>query len=405
MIETTETNSPHRAVTVEKLVYGGDALARDNGQVILIPFLLPGEPARVRVVEQKPQLLKARVEELLAPSVHRAEPRCRHFGACGGCHYQHAVYEYQLEQKLAILREVFSRVGKMEAPAEIEVLSGPPFGYRNRAQFHYDGRNLGYHEAGSRNVLAIEDCPISSPKLLESYGRLRLMSKDSRFPRFLRTLELFTNETDVQLNVLSSAQPAARRFFDWCAREIPGLLSGALTYTAAGFEFRVSHDAFFQVNRFLIEPLVEAALRDAEGESALDLYSGAGLFSLPLAKRIPKVTAVESGAAAWRDLRFNAERAGVAVDARQASTEQFLAAGPPADFVLADPPRAGLGKHVVQRLLETKPRRLTIVSCDPATLARDLAALCGAYTLDSLTMIDLFPQTFHIETVARLRLA
>ncbi|MCC6392672.1 MAG: class I SAM-dependent RNA methyltransferase [Bryobacterales bacterium] len=391
---------------MEKLVYGGDALARDNGQVILTPFLLPGESARVRVVEQKPQLLKARVEEVLAPSAHRVAPRCPHFGPCGGCHYQHAAYEYQLEQKLAILREVFSRVGKFEAPAEIEVLSGSPFGYRNRAQFHFDGRNIGYHEAGSRSVLAIHDCPISSPKLLEAYAALRLMSNDSRFPRFLRTLELFTNEADVQLNVLSSAQPVAKRFFDWCAREIPGLLSGALTYPAAGFEFRVSHDAFFQVNRFLIDALVEAALRDAEGESALDLYSGAGLFSLPLARRVPKVTAVESGAAAWRDLKFNAERAGVVLDARQASAEHFLAANQAsADFVLADPPRAGLGKHAVQRLLEARPRRLTIVSCDPATLARDLAALRGVYSLDSLTMIDLFPQTFHLEAVARLRLA
>ncbi|MCC6366686.1 MAG: class I SAM-dependent RNA methyltransferase [Bryobacterales bacterium] len=391
---------------MEKLVYGGDALARDNGQVILTPFLLPGESARVRVVEQKSQLLKARVEEVLVPSAHRVTPRCPHFGPCGGCHYQHAAYEYQLEQKLAILREVFSRVGKMEAPGEIEVLSGPPFGYRNRAQFHFDGRNIGYHEAGSRNVLAVEDCPISSPKLLQAFAAIRRMSADTRFPRFLRTLELFTNETDVQLNVLSSAQPVAKRFFEWSAREIPGLLSGAITYAAAGFEFRVSHDAFFQVNRFLIDTLVEAALRDAEGESALDLYSGVGLFSLPLAKRFQKVTAVESGAAAWRDLKFNAERAGVALDAQQASAEHFLAANQASiDFVLADPPRAGLGKHAVQRLLEAKPRRLTIVSCDPATLARDLAALCGAYSLDSLTMIDLFPQTFHLETVARLRLA
>ncbi|MBL8175927.1 MAG: class I SAM-dependent RNA methyltransferase [Bryobacterales bacterium] len=242
-----------------------------------------------------------------------------------------------------------------------------------------------------------------SPKLQEALSGLRRMSGDRRFPRFLQTLEVFTNETTVQINVLASGKPVARRFFDWCGEELAGYVDGPLVYAAAGSAFRVSHGAFFQVNRFLVGGLVEEALHQADGETALDLYAGAGLFTLPLAKRFAKVSAVESGVAAWRDLQKNAETAGVSVDAPQTSAEGYLQANADScDFVLADPPRAGLGKKTVQLLLERKPQKLTIVSCDPATLARDLAGLLTQYRLTRMAMVDLFPQTYHIETVAHL---
>jgi 23S rRNA (uracil1939-C5)-methyltransferase len=179
---------------------------------------------------------------------------------------------------------------------------------------------------------------------------------------------------------------------------------GALDYTAAGSLYRVSGGSFFQVNRYLIDAMVETALEGAQGESALDLYAGVGLFSLPMARRFAKVAAVEAGAAAASDLRFNAERAGVNLDAQQTSVDVFLSnAAVASEFVLADPPRAGLGKRAVEHLVRLSPSRLTIVACDPATLARDLAGLIsGGYRLERLTMIDLFPQTFHIEALAQL---
>jgi 23S rRNA (uracil1939-C5)-methyltransferase len=161
------------------------------------------------------------------------------------------------------------------------------------------------------------------------------------------------------------------------------------------------------VNRFLADQLVDAALSGAEGETALDLYAGVGLFTLALGRRFTRVSAVESGGGAVRDLRFNAERVGLAnVKAQQATAEAVIEKLDRApDFVLADPPRAGLGKAMVERLAALKPRRLTIVSCDPATLARDLAALTAAgYRIASMTLVDLFPQTFHLETVVRLEI-
>jgi 23S rRNA (uracil1939-C5)-methyltransferase len=392
-------------VTIEKLVYGGDGLARLNGQVVLTPFVLPGEHATVETVDQKPGLVRSKLVELHEAASERVTPQCPYFGRCGGCHYQHAGYEAQLGFKRAILAETLRRVGKIDPPEEIRVIAADPWQYRNRAQFHIQGNEIGYLEARSNRLCGIEQCPISSPRINQAITTLREMLRDPRWPRFVRAVEVFTNEEQVQLNVLESERPVARRFFDWCAEAIPGFVPGALDYAAAGGCYRVSGGSFFQVNRFLIDQMAEQALDQAAGESALDLFAGVGLFSLPLAYRFAKVTAVESGAGALRDLRFNAERAAVTVDAHQGTVDAFLTDLPAAtDFILADPPRSGLGKVAVRELLRLKPASITIVACDPATLARDLAALlAGGYKLDKLTLVDLFPQTYHIEAIARLK--
>jgi 23S rRNA (uracil1939-C5)-methyltransferase len=312
----------------------------------------------------------------------------------------------QLEAKRAILAETLRRIGKIEPPAEIAVLAAEPWHYRNRSQFHIRGSELGYLEPRSHKLCGIQQCAISSPRIDQTIPILRQMLRDSRWPRFLRSLELFTNENQIQLNVLESEKPVARRFFEWCAEQIPDLAAGALDYPAAGAQFRVSRGSFFQVNRFLIDGLVETALAEAAGDTALDLYAGAGLFSLPLARRFATVSAIESGSAAIDDLQFNAERAGARITALHRLAEHHLEAlADRPDFVLADPPRAGLGKAAVGRLARLRPPRITIVSCDPATLARDLAALLAAgYTIEQMTLVDLFPQTYHLETVVRLRL-
>jgi len=230
------------------------------------------------------------------------------------------------------------------------------------------------------------------------------MTRDPQFPAFVRTIELFTNEAEVQVNILSTERPVARRFFDWCKEKFPGADAASLDYEACGERFRVSRHSFFQVNRFLLDRLVETALEGAAGEEAWDLYAGVGLFSLPLARRFAEVTAVESGAEAARDLEFNAQRAGLSIRVQRAAVESFLASSMRApDFVLADPPRAGLGPAAVRHLVRLHPPVLAVVSCDPATLARDLAGLAaGGYRLESLALVDLFPQTFHLESVARL---
>jgi len=391
-------------VTVEKLVYGGDGLARLDGRVVLAPFVLPGERVRLRAEQEKPGLVKASTEAVLDPSTGRVPAPCPYFGRCGGCHYQHAAYELQLTAKRQILVEELRRLGKIEPPEDVTVVSGEPWGYRNRAQVHIENGRIGYREARSHRLCAIERCPIASPKVNEVLAALAAMLRDPRWPRFVRGLEIFTDEHQVQLTVTGTERPVARRFFEWCGETIPGMVEGALDYEQ---RFRVSRNSFFQVNRFLPDRLVETALDATGGETALDLYAGVGLFTLALARRFAKVTAVESGSAAVRDLEFNAARAGLSnVTAAASAAERFLESLETApDCVLLDPPRAGLGKIVVRRLCELKPRTLAVVSCDPATLARDLAGLVASgYRIDRIALVDLFPQTYHLESVVRLRI-
>lgn len=392
-------------MTVEKLVYGGDGLARLDGLVVFAPFVLPGERIRARAERQNSGLVRARMLEVLEAAPERVAAPCPVFGRCGGCHYQHAPYEFQLAAKRSILVEELRRLGKIEAPWEIEVVAAEPFGYRNRVQLHVDQKRIGYLEARSHRLCEVGACPVGSPKVEEAIRALAEMARDSKWPRFVRSVEIFTDEEQVQLNVLETERPVARRFFDWAATRIPGMVEGPLDYHR---QFRVSSNSFFQINRFLLDRLVETALRGVEGESALELYAGVGLISIPMAQRFRTVTAVESGSGAIRDLQFNAERAGATnLRAQQQTAEECLAKLEKApDCVLLDPPRFGLDKTVVNRLAELKPRQVIIVACDPATLARDLAGLLAAgYRMERMALVDLFPQTFHLETVVALRMS
>lgn len=378
--DTNQMKTGEVELSIEKWVYGGAGLARLDGQVVFTPFVMPGEIVRARVVSRDRGMLRTTALEILSPSPARTAAVCPYFGRCGGCHYQHANYETQLALKLEILRETLRRVGKFEAPAGIDVIDGEPHGYRNRIQLHVDGARAGYREAGSHRLCAIEQCPIASPRLNQA---LRENVAGRRFSRHVESIELFTNESELQA---------------------PGAETGSIEYRVGDEMYRVGRRSFFQVNRFLIERLVERVAGGGSGARALDLYAGVGLFSLPLGRRFTEVVAVEAGASAHADLVHNAQRAGLPVRAERAAADLFLetlTASP--DLVVADPPRAGLGKQVVRELLRLRAPRLVIVSCDPATLARDLAPLLAAnYRIERLTMVDLFPQTYHIETVVDL---
>ena len=390
-------------VQIEKPIYGGNFLAREEGKAIFVPLVLPGERARVRLVEEKRGYATAELEEILTPSPRRIVPACPHFGPCGGCQYQHAEYSFQLRQKLEIFRETLQRLGGIVFDDEIEVLAGEPWHYRNRIQLHFREEEAGFHRRGSHELVGIDHCYISSPMLNEVIVKLSAASKQPEWPRFLRSLEIFTNETQVQLNVIDSTRPVAVRFFDWCATFLPGLSAGAVDYSAARHTFRISRGSFFQVNRFLIDTLVEETMGAAAGRRAIDLYAGVGLFSLALAERFELVEAVERGGPAYRDLEWNAKEAAPNIRPSRVSAEEFLQnVSDPPDLIVADPPRAGLGKEATAELLRIRAPRIVLVSCDPATLTRDLKKLLAAYKIERLSLIDLFPQTYHFEAVAHL---
>ena len=370
-----------QTITIEKLVYGGEGLARLEGRVVLAPFVLPGETVSVEIDRAKNDVWRGKLIEVLEASPARVAPGCPYFQRCGGCHYQHIDYTAQLEQKRAILREALQRVGKIEFAGGIEAISGEPWQYRNRVQLHLENGKVGYYGQHSRDLMAIEHCPIASPKISETIGKI-----DARADT---ALELFTNETEVQVNVVDRVPRAA----------LTALAALGVTTPIEYSGFQVSRNSFFQVNRFLIDRLVDCAISDAKGAWALDLYAGVGLFARKLAEQFEKVTAVESGGSSFRDLEHNFPQGAV-----KSSAEEYLVAlEEKPDFILADPPRAGLGKTVVRELARIRPRRITIVSCDPATLARDLHGLTGEnYRIEKITLVDLFPQTFHLETVVEL---
>lgn len=397
---------PNTEAAVEKWVYGGSGLVRIDGQVAFVPFALPGERVRLGAVKRRASVLEAELGAIVEASPDRIAAQCPVFERCGGCHYQHAQYEYQLARKVEILAETLRRVGKIEPPESIGIVSADPWHYRNRNQFRIDRARIGYLAAGSHKLVDIEECPISSPAINQALRAIRKKLHDPHWPRFLRSIELFTNGGQVMLNALDTDgdKRLARGFFEWLDQWVPGAALGAIDYEVDGFKYRVSHGSFFQVNRHLVGRLVECAVGEAAGETALDLYAGAGLFTVALARRFGRVAGVESHGAAVRDMEHNAAASGGSIHVHRAQAEQYLErikSSP--DLVLADPPRSGLGRSVAGHLMRLSPRRIHLVSCDPPTMARDMAALiAGGYCLEKTTLVDMFPQTYHIETVIEL---
>ncbi len=434
MMPRTEraTSSQSPAVTIEKPVYGGGFLARHEGKAIFVPLVLPGEQARVRIVEdrEKRGYSKAEVEELMAAAPERIAPRCPHFGPCGGCNYQHTGYANQLRIKEEILRETLARAG-VTAPERIGILSAAPWAYRNRIRVAFDaGGNPGYRERRSNAIVAIRECPMAAPLRVEA--ALAAGEILARVPVNLRPHEmaLFCDAAESALLATLFVREPAQLKLEPAARalkeRIPALAGvelaaggrpghpprtlerwGAawLTYRAAGFAYRVDHGAFFQVNRWLMDALVDHVAGEDRGELAWDLFAGVGLFARQLANRFSKVIAVESAPSATRALGNNlAGTSGEAIAADALAFSRENSTGPCPDLIVADPPRTGLGAELTSRLGAIAAPVLVYVSCDPATLARDLGRLAAAgYRMDSVTLADLFPQTFHLETVVRLR--
>jgi 23S rRNA (uracil1939-C5)-methyltransferase len=421
-------------VRIEKLVYGGEGLARHDGQTVFAPFVLPGETVAVEPLERRKKFIRGRVRAVLLPSPERVGAECPHFGVCGGCSYQHMPYPAQLRYKSEILRETLARLGKVVWEGEITQHGSPPYGYRNRAQWKIapdvGGRPaVGYFEAGSRRLCPVRACPILSPKLRETLDAFLRLAAAGTLPAGLREVEAFADDADerVLLNLsfekldgpvqavadlLSAEIPGAESFLVHSAREDRFELQGPgyLSYGVGAHRYRVGHLSFFQVNRFLIAEMVEMALGEARGPLALDLFAGVGLFSVPLAHRFERVIAVESNEATARDLETNLQASGAASPAaRHSDVVAFLERWRETpDFVLLDPPRAGIPEAALQRLAKLKPTVIGYVSCDPATLARDLALLVGTketpggYGIDAVHLVDMFPQSYHLEAFLRL---
>ena len=463
-------------LTIEKLIYGGDGLARlpaagasaadsigsdegrGRGKAVFVPFVLAGEKIDATLTEQKSGFARARVDAVVEPSPQRIQPACPYFTRCGGCSYQHATYEHQLEIKKEILRENLRRIAKLDLPFDIEVHPSPPWNYRNRSRLQIRNEQgqagpifgAGYFKLASHELLPVEECPISSPLINRGIASLWQSGRAGKVPPGVREVEFFANADDTQLLVDVGCAGTARRAAvrGWAEDllaampEIVGVTAfrepnpgdrkagtpevlvtvGAayLTYQTQRSAYRVSAGSFFQTNRHLTDELVKIVTAGQSGKLALDLYAGVGLFSTALSGFF-HVISVETSQTSTADLTYNQPPNGETI---QATAEQYLAGGektgrvgrgartqasPAAhisnkpDLVVVDPPRSGLGESVAQSLATLAAERLTYVSCDPATLARDLVPLLAAgYRVEQLHLVDLFPQTYHLESVVHL---
>jgi 23S rRNA (uracil1939-C5)-methyltransferase len=429
-----------------KLVYGGEALGFQAGRTVLTPLVLPGERAQVEEVRRQKGVIHARPIRILEPSPQRIEPLCPYFGRCGGCQYQHLANPGQVTAKTEILRETLRRLGQVKWEQPMPAHSGPAWNYRNQAQLKVGkspegAMSLGFFEAESNRLVPIDACPILSPRLNALLAVLRAEPWIIELAK-AREVELLADDRDEKVMLtLAGGWSAgdAETLAHKCLAELAGVSTVAfaqdasvrvfgephLTYRMGELGYQISPTAFFQSARFLLPEIVAAVVApglgpapaglkagstslgdEASGALAIDLYAGVGLFALPLARRFGQVIAVEAHPQAAADLAANARAIpGNKIRAITSTASDFLrrCAQMDPDLIVMDPPRAGVGPETLNLLLALRPQRLNYVSCSPPTLARDLGYLLKhGYRLDSLELFDFFPQTYHIESLARL---
>lgn len=381
-------------VEIERILPGGVGLAHAEGRTIFVSLAAPGDVVRVRVERTRGKLAFASIVEIIKPSPVRIEPPCPYFGRCGGCDFQQLNYEAQLKAKVEIINDCLNRITRLDPLPEIEIHpSLHEWRYRARANWQFDSptRVLGYFERGSHRVCDVAECAVLVPELETTLETLRHQIKKGSFEISTTDIDAISGDVGISVN------PALAGFI---TREVNRKIGGETYYFSA--------KAFFQTNHALLESLIRKAIEEAHGSTAMDLYCGVGLFTLPLARRFDQVIGVESNRTSAEFARRNLEIANLS-NARvfNARIDEWFQAHPYSeslDFLLLDPPRTGAEPTVIDGILALRPKQISYVSCDPATLARDLRLLLAAgYSLESVAAFDMFPQTHHVETVVRLR--
>jgi 23S rRNA (uracil1939-C5)-methyltransferase len=409
MMTTTSTFD----LLFDKHTYGGDVLARlPDGRAVFVPFGLPGEKARVQLTEDKKNFARGEIIEILETSHERIPPRCRHFSQCGGCHYQHIPYEKQLAIKTDILRDQLTRIGKIENPPVQSMVASPnTWNYRNHVQFSLtaEGR-LGFQAPSSNKTIPITECHLPEPAINDFWPQLEFEPGTE-----VERVSLRTGLEEDLLVVLESDSPEPPEL------EIEAGISIAHVYeehtvviagndhlliNVMGRDFKVSAPSFFQVNTAMAEKMVQhlfTCLPVSLATTVLDLYCGVGLFSAFFASRGGRVIGIESSASACEDFAVNLDEFDN-VELYEGTVEEVLPglAGHISDVIaIVDPPRAGIERHALDALVALNPQTIAYISCDPSTLARDAKRLIEAgYTLQQVMPFDLFPQTYHIESIS-----
>ena len=399
---------------LEKYTYGGDAMGRlPDGRAVFIPSGLPGEKVRVRLTEEKKNFARGEIIEILEPSPERIHARCKHFGECGGCHYQHLPYEKQLEIKTDILRDQLMRIGKIENPPIQPMIACPnPWNYRNHLQFSVnENGKLGFQASNSNRIVPITECHLPEAPINDFWKQLDLEPQTGT-----ERVALRAGQDGELLLVLESGMPEppeleieAGLSIAHIYEENTVVIAGNdhITIRVLDRDFKVSAASFFQVNTIMAGKMVEHLITQlpiTESSILLDVFCGVGLFSVFFAPKCRQVIGVESSSSACEDFTVNLDEFDN-VDLYEGTAEDVLPglvgriANPP--YVIVDPPRAGLERHALDTIVQLEPQIIAYVSCDPSTLARDAARLInGGYRLKDVMPFDLFPQTYHIESIS-----
>lgn len=378
-------------VKIERIVPNGFGIAFAKGLTIFVSLAAIGDQVRIRVNKKKGKLAFAEIVEIIEDSPFRVKPKCVYFGKCGGCDFQQMSYEAQLSAKVEIIKDCLKRIGKLDWTSEISIIpSENPFDYRSRASWHADTRTkkIGYFRRNSNDVFDIETCEILTPKLKETFAKLRQNLNFGEI--WSEKIDIEATNSNDQVSVYSNEiiEPTNEIFFE-----------------TEDFRYFYNAETFFQGNQSLIQKLIELATKDIKGKIALDLYCGVGLFSLPLAKQFEKVYAVEANTISIEFAKKNAENARLTnIEFFDEDVKEWLENNEvKPDFILLDPPRTGAEKEIIETICRLQPKQICYVSCEPSTLARDLKVLVeNGYKIDLITATDLFPQTHHVETIVKL---
>ncbi|MHB8112442.1 MAG: class I SAM-dependent RNA methyltransferase [Bellilinea sp.] len=398
-------------VEVTAPVYGGECIGRlPDGRAVFVPYSLPGEQVRVELVEEKRGFARARLLEVVRPAAERIAPRCAHYGVCGGCHYQHTDYATQLKIKGRVVHDQLERIGGITNPPVAEIVPSPAaWNYRNTVQFHItpDGK-IGYQGWGTHRVVPITECHLPEDALNQIWPQLDLEPLPG-----IERIDLRLGAEDEALLALDSSELTAPEFsvdFPLSAVHLSPagklILAGDdyLLMKINGRVFKVSAESFFQVNTAQAEVMVNHVLDVLhldENNTVLDVYCGVGLFSAFIAPRVKRCIGVELSESACDDYAVNLDEFENVELYVGAAEDILLGLDVRPDIVVVDPPRAGIERAALDALIHLKPQTIAYVSCDPATLARDIKRLvAGGYSLQQVTPFDLFPQTYHVECIA-----
>lgn len=431
-------------ISIERILPGGLGLAYANGQTTMVSLAAPGDRLRVRIDRVKGNVAFASIKEIIEASPVRVEPPCPYFGRCGGCDFQQMSYQAQLNAKVEIIKDCLYRIARIEDIPDFQITPAPnEWRYRSRAQWQYDSerKRLGYFETASRRVCDVAECAVLVPELQHQLTELRRRMADGSLPDDARYFRAVVGDEGVAVSTGARSPSVSEG-------------SAEIHRSIYGETYSLNAESFFQTNADLLPQLIDAAIGEASGDLAVELYCGVGLFTLPLARRFKQVIAVEENqsvanlarlnlanasltnakienneGAQWFEIvlegggrverrrRFESSNRRQPYDQSQKENQSAVKAGAlqnktgaletsragQIDLLLLDPPRVGAESRVIDGILQLSPKRITYISCDPATLARDLRKIiAGGYSLDSLAAFDMFPQTHHVETIANL---